>query len=219
MSQSLARTMSALSFLVPMALGACGSDGDGSSTTTQTATALESAQCTLRKGRDTELACFNTYVICAAASGADLALCRAALQDCLPKPPPLPTTTSSSDRGGGEGRGGGDRGHGGGDQGGKRGDSAPHPTPDPAAVATCRTALDSCLASLKGDQSPCFVAETKCVDETFRAAFQAQCDASTARCANVDTDDTDAVAACDAVKKRCTEGVGARFAKGSTPCP
>lgn len=221
MSLSLPRSLSLLALAVPLALAACGDDDSTTTTTAQSATALESAQCTFKKGRANEDACFSTYVACASAAGADKALCRSALQDCLPKPPPLPTSTSTSSSGNERGRGG-DGDHGGGDRGGPGGGrdrTPPHPTPDPAAVATCRTALDSCLASLQGDQTACFQAHNKCVDEAFRAAFQAECDSEGARCASVDTTDSTAVAACDALKKRCTEGVGGRFAKGSTPCP
>lgn len=221
-SSTILRSIPTLLALVPMALFACGGDGDNNtSSTTQATTALESAQCTFKRGRGTEDTCFKTYLTCNGAAGADGAACRAALQDCLPKPPAVAssstsTTIDTNDHGGkGGGRGGGD------DRGGGRGDGdrTPRPTPDPAVVATCRTALDSCLASLKGDQTPCFSAHNKCVDEAFRAAFQAECDASTTRCANVDAEDTAKVASCDALKKRCAEGIGGRFAKDAGPCP
>ena len=220
MSLVLARRLTIFALLVPVALTACGGDDGNASTTTQTATALESAQCTFKKGRTTENACFSTYITCNAATGADPALCRAALQDCLPKPPAVTGTTAStsSDRKGG--RGDGDhsgRGRDGDHDG--RGGGASRPTPDPTAVATCRTGLDSCLASLKGDQTPCFTAHNKCVDEAFRAAFQKSCDDNATRCATVDAEDTEKVAACDALKKRCAEGVGGRFGKDAVPCP
>lgn len=206
----LVRSFSFLLITAPLALAACSGDSDADPATTTT-TALESAQCTFKRSRGTEDTCFATYASCTAAANADAAACRTALQACLPKPPAQ--ATSSSDNG--RGRGGDhDRD---GDHGGGRGDRSPHPTPDQSVVAACRTALDACLAAQKGDQTPCFVNHNKCVDEAFRAAFQAECDSSIARCA--DADDDEAIAACDALKKRCAEGVGARFAKGATPCP
>jgi hypothetical protein len=181
----------------------------------QATSALDGAQCTFKRTRGTEDACFATYGTCLGATGADAAACRTALQDCVPKPLAAPVSAAigaenSSGKRGGEG--GGAEG-GGGERG--RGGAQTSPTPAAEVLAPCRTALDSCLVALKGDQAACF--QNKCVDEGFRAAFVAKCDESLTRC--VAPEDADATAACNVLKAKCAEGAGARFAAGAPACP
>lgn len=196
-----------LAAMLTMTAVACGVDTTTSVATT--ADALETAQCDFGGFEAVAQACRATYDACVAAEGADVAVCRAALHECLPPPPDHAGRGGDCDGGQRPPRGprpeldGGmppppprdlDGGH-----GGRHGGRGPHP--DPAAIQSCRDALASCQAADPTDVT-CVETEHACVRAAFEAAFQAACDEATVRCASETSE------ACTRILARCADGVG-----------
>lgn len=220
-------------------VGLAGCAGSDTTTTSEAAAALDSAQCTYQSGRAAADACFQAFQACMAVEGADEAACRDTLNACLPPPPPgrgphgpppgdldggrppppdfdggepPPPPDGMHGGGGCDGLADGGMPPGGGHRGGPGGPGGgPRVEPDAAAVQACHDALDACLAASPGDAS-CFQTEHDCMHAAFDAAFQALCDSITCDPAT----DTD----CARLVQRCTEGVAGRpesFDGGTCP--